>query len=95
MTLFRHANRQRSEATKRAYARFELLRTGVDFLAAMLFLTGSILFFWPALETIAIWLFVAGSICFAIKPTLKLWREIHLARQGQVQTLADRERSAD
>ena len=88
MKLFRHKNRERSEQSRRTYAMFELVRTAVDFLAAMFFLIGSVMFFWNSLQTVAIWFFVIGSACFAAKPTLKLAREIKLARQGEYDDLA-------
>lgn len=90
MTLFRHENRQKSEEARRLYATFEIIYTVVDFSAAMSFLFGSILFFWPAYETPAIWLFVIGSVLFATKPTLRLIRELRLAAMGDTQDLADR-----
>ncbi|WP_179379117.1 YrhK family protein [Jannaschia marina] len=71
------------------------MRTAVDFAAALLFLIGSILFFWKSLETVAIWFFVAGSFFFAAKPTLKLYREIRLARAGDYEDLAARERAPE
>ncbi|MCZ7674973.1 MAG: YrhK family protein [Roseovarius sp.] len=90
MAIFRHENRQRSERTQRIYAAYEIARTCVDFLAALCFLVGSALFFWPDIETRAIWLFVVGSAFFCLKPTIKLAREIHLWRYGDLDTLARR-----
>lgn len=88
--LFRHENRQRSERSKRLYAKLELARTAIDFAAAMCFLAGSVMFFWSALETAAIWFFVVGSVLFAAKPTLSLVREIRLAAAGDDDDLAER-----
>ncbi|ETX14158.1 N-acetyl-gamma-glutamyl-phosphate reductase [Roseivivax halodurans JCM 10272] len=88
MKLFRHETRQQSAETRRLYARYEVAHTIVDFLAAFLFLVGSVLFFWKALETAAIWCFVIGSVFFCVKPTLRLAREIHLWRIGRTDTLA-------
>lgn len=92
MTLFHPSNPDTSDQARRTYALFELARTGVDFLAAMLFLIGSILFFWNAFETVAVWFFVVGSLCFALKPTLKLWRELRLVRDGKLAEIADASR---
>ncbi len=92
MTLFSHQNRERSEKARRTYAAFELAHTLVDFLAAICFLIGSILFFWPVYETAAIWLFVVGSFFFAMKPTLRLVRELKLAAMGDAEDLANRYR---
>ncbi|WP_371154881.1 YrhK family protein [Jannaschia sp. 2305UL9-9] len=91
MTLFRHETRQRSERNRRLYAAFELAYTVVDFTAAILFLVGSVLFFYPALEHLAIWLFVLGSLCFAAKPTIRLVREVKMLRHGAIDDLASRE----
>lgn len=90
MKLFRHRNRERSADSRRVYAAFELLYTLVDFLAAVCFLTGSVLFFWPAWETPAVWLFVIGSALFMCKPALRLAREIRLARMGDLDSLSRR-----
>lgn len=88
MALFTHENRQRTARSRRIYAAYEIAHTCVDFTAAICFLIGSILFFWKAYETAAIWLFVIGSVFFCMKPTLRLAREIHLWRMGKVDELA-------
>ncbi|SHI83457.1 YrhK family protein [Wenxinia saemankumensis] len=93
MQLFRHENRQRSERTKRYYARSELLYTIVDFGAALSFVVGSILFFWEATTIEATWLFLIGSILFAAKPTIRTVREIKLWRMGDMDDLAERDES--
>ncbi|KZY34499.1 hypothetical protein A3731_19010 [Roseovarius sp. HI0049] len=90
MPLFRHENRQRSERSRRLYAVYEMVHTIVDFSAAVSFLVGSVLFFWKETETAAIWCFVAGSVLFCVKPTLRLAREIHLLKLGHVDELARR-----
>ena len=90
MPLFSHENRERNEDTRRLYAAFEIAHTVVDFLAAICFLIGSVLFFWKAYETAAIWLFVVGSFFFAMKPTLRLVRELKLAAMGDEEDLAKR-----
>ncbi|CUH78258.1 YrhK family protein [Tropicibacter naphthalenivorans] len=90
MTLFTHENRQKTDRSRRLYAAFEIAHTIVDFLAAICFLIGSILFFWKAYETPAIWLFVIGSAFFALKPTLRLIRELKLAAMGDAEDLAER-----
>jgi len=89
MRLFAHENRNRNADTRRVYAAFELAHTMVDFAAAICFLIGSILFFWKAWETEAIWLFVIGSAFFCVKPTLRLIREIKLVRMGELDELAE------
>ena len=90
MRLFQHRNRQRTERSQRVYALFELTHTIVDFCAAFAFVIGSVLFFWAEYETTAIWFFVVGSCCFALKPTLRLVREFKLLRIGDTEGLADR-----
>ncbi|MEQ9257567.1 MAG: YrhK family protein [Roseovarius sp.] len=89
MAFFTLENRQRTAETRRIYAIYELFHTAVDFAAAISFLIGSILFFWPDYETAAIWLFVIGSVFFCIKPSLRLAREIHLWRYGELDKLAN------
>ena len=81
--LFHPGNATRSERHSRFYARMEIARTLVDFSAALCFVIGSVLFFWPSVETPAIWFFVVGSVLFGIKPTLKLWRELRLVAMGE------------
>lgn len=90
MQLFRHANRERNADTRRIYALYELVHTAVDFAAALCFLVGSVLFFWPAVETEAIWLFVVGSVFFFLKPAIRLTREVQLYRMGRLDRLAAR-----
>ncbi len=92
MHLFSHENRQRNDDTRRVYAAFELAHTVVDFLAAVSFLVGSVLFLFPEYETPAIWLFIIGSVFFCAKPSLRLAREIKLLRMGRIKTLAKRAR---
>ena len=62
----------------------------VDFSAALCFIIGSIMFFSEAWMSPATWFFTVGSFLFAMKPTLRLWREIKLYRMGKTDTLADR-----
>ncbi|MCR8724276.1 YrhK family protein [Frigidibacter sp. ROC022] len=88
--LFLHRNRERSHASRRLYARFELIYTAVDFMAAFCFLIGSFLFFSAETQYAATWLFVIGSLAFAAKPTLRMIREIRLYRMGDMDDLAQR-----
>jgi hypothetical protein len=90
MKLFRHETRQRSETCRTIWARYEILYTCVDFGAALAFVAGSVMFFFEAWQTPGTWLFLLGSILFAAKPTLRLAREIHLYRLGDVDDLARR-----
>ena len=92
MRLFQHDNRQKSHDSRRIYALFEIAYTIVDFIAAFSFLIGSILFFWAKYETPAVWLFVIGSVCFCLKPTIRMIRELKLLEMGDTDDLADRYR---
>jgi len=76
MLLFHPENRTRSPRHRRVFARFELARTIVDFLAAVCFIIGSAFYFSPAMTNEGTWLFLIGSILFAVKPTIKLSREL-------------------
>ncbi|MBO0804042.1 MAG: YrhK family protein [Nocardiopsaceae bacterium] len=60
--------------------RYQVVRTGVDFSAACCFVIGSIFFFYESLSTPADWLFLIGSILFAVKPTIDMVRSLHLKR---------------
>ena len=59
---------------------YETLSIANDFLAGLLFLVGSILFFWDSTMFSATWLFVLGSVLFVGRPTIRLARRIHLGR---------------
>lgn len=90
MQRFRLENRERSEASRRLWALYEIAYAAADFTAAISFLVGSVLFFRAATDTAAIWLFVIGSFCFMLKPTIRLVRELHLYRRGRLEPLAER-----
>ncbi|MBV7408361.1 YrhK family protein [Maritimibacter sp. DP1N21-5] len=90
MGLFRHANRQRSEASRTVYARFQLIYTAVDFGASLAFVAGSLMYILGVDEATVIWVYLAGSLLFAAKPSLRLLREIRLYRMGHVEYLAQR-----
>jgi hypothetical protein len=89
MKLFDPGARDRTPETKRLYARYEIARTVVDFFAALAFIFGSVLFFWTDTQTPATWLFLIGSLCFALKPSLRLAREVHFLRLGKYEQLAE------
>tara|TARA_R110000744_G_scaffold54426_3_gene115539 strand:- start:846 stop:1127 length:282 start_codon:yes stop_codon:yes gene_type:complete len=80
MNLFHPGKSLNSQAQMAVFARYELLRTLVDFAAALLFVVGSALFFFPSTTFAATWMFLVGSLCFAAKPTIKLLRELKLAQ---------------
>ncbi|MGJ8545904.1 MAG: YrhK family protein [Sulfitobacter sp.] len=87
MKLFRHEARQATPETQRVYARFELARTIADFGAAFCFIIGSVMFFSETWLTFGTWLFLLGSVLFALKPTIKLMREVKLYRMGEFDSL--------
>ncbi|MAW89149.1 MAG: hypothetical protein CMJ42_21735 [Phyllobacteriaceae bacterium] len=90
MKIFAPGNRSLSHRHEAVYAAYEIAFTTVDFLAAFLFVAGSALFFDKSLETPAIWCFLIGSVFFALKPTLRLAREVHYLALGDVDDVARR-----
>ncbi|MDI5986590.1 YrhK family protein [Halomonas sp. M4R5S39] len=60
--------------------RYETLSIVNDFLIAIWFLAGSILFLYPSMERTAVWLFIIGSFQFLIRPTIRLASHLHLQR---------------
>lgn len=52
----------------------------MDFGAATCFVVGSVCFFSASLSKVADWLFLIGSVLFAIKPTIDMVRSAHLNR---------------
>lgn len=78
--LFNLKNREASDRHVEVNKIYEILITVVQFMAALLFLIGSIFFFYNNLRYIAIWMFVIGSTFFIIQPTIRLIREFHLAK---------------
>ena len=90
MTLFHARNRRQSADTERIHAAFEMAHTVVDLIAAVCFLIGSVLFFWESTQTTATWLFVLGSACFCLKPTLRFVREMKLLSMGRTADVAAR-----
>ncbi len=89
MKLFHPDNGLLSARHAEIWAAYELAFTIVDFTAAGMFVSGSALFFFPATTFAATWLFLVGSICFALKPTIRLAREVRLLSLGRVDEVAD------
>ncbi|PTW60388.1 YrhK-like protein [Breoghania corrubedonensis] len=77
-TLFNHENRTRTRAHARTTTRYEIARTAVEFAAALAFIVGSVFFFYNSLKYLGTWLFVVGSVLFAVRPAVRLAMEIHL-----------------
>ncbi|WP_301388634.1 YrhK family protein [Thalassolituus sp. UBA2590] len=61
--------------------RYEVISIANDFVIALWFLVGSILFLFPQFEHAAIWLFILGSFQFLIRPSIRLVRHIHLRKE--------------
>lgn len=59
---------------------YETISITNDFLAGVLFLIGSILFFSESTLYAATWLFTIGSVLFVARPTIRLVRRFHLGR---------------
>lgn len=91
MQIFRPENNSRTAEHQRVFAFYEVCYTALDFAAASLFIVGSAFFFWKSTQYSATWMFVVGSICFAMKPTVRLMRELKYLRMGRFQKLARRE----
>lgn len=60
--------------------RYQIVRTSVDFGAACCFVVGSIFFFYESMAIPACWLFLIGSILFAVKPSIDMVRSMHLKK---------------
>ena len=90
MMLFHPGAKHRSRDAGRLFAIYEIVYTCVDFGAALMFIIGSVMFFSEAWMDAGTWMFLVGSILFAVKPTIKLVREIHMYRQGQAEKVAAR-----
>lgn len=88
--IFDPRARQVTSQQARRYAMFEVMHTTADFLAAMLFVIGSILFFSEQTKVAATFCFLIGSLFFAAKPSIRLVREVWLARLDKADELAGR-----
>lgn len=78
--LFDHGLRSASPDHAKVVRRYELYRTIVEFLAAVFFIIGSVFFFYASLLVAGTWLFLIGSVLFAVRPTIRLLLELRLAR---------------
>lgn len=79
MKLFSQGLREASRSHEEIVRRYEIGRTVVEFLAAATFIVGSIFFFYESLIYLGTWLFLIGSILFAVRPSIRLLLELHLA----------------
>lgn len=64
----------------RVYGKYQALYDGNDALAAIAFVIGSALFFSESTKMAGTWLFLIGSVFFAVRPLIHLARDFHLAR---------------
>ena len=64
----------------RVYSGYQKLYDSVDALAALAFIIGSALFFSETTKRPATWLFLIGSIFFAVRPLVHVARDFHMAR---------------
>lgn len=80
---------QRLQRLRDLYALVHLV---ADVLAGLAFTVGSVLFFWPATESPAIWLFVVGSVLFTARPAVRLGHTLHDRRRRHT---LERELSAE
>ena len=87
MKLFDPANHTRSKRHQELYAFYALAYTLVDFVAALLFIVGSVLFFRASTTYAGTWLFLVGSIFFGLRPTITLLREFAYIRAGKYDEL--------
>lgn len=62
----------------------------VDLTAALCFAVGSILFVRESTQAVAAWFFVVGSVCFAMKPTIRFGRASNFPSMGDEEDLARR-----
>jgi len=62
--------------------RYEILSITNDFLIALWFVIGSILFFNESTATAGTWLFLLGSVELMIRPIIRLARRVHIGRVG-------------
>ena len=90
MALFRLSRHRKYVSDEEYYAWFELAYTTVDVCAALLFVVGSIMFFSQDWQTVGTWFFLIGSVCFALKPTLRIIRELRYVRNNDLEDLAKR-----
>ncbi len=62
------------------YGLYEKIYTVIDLVAALAFVIGSVMFFFPAWQITGTWFFLIGSLCFAARPLVRFLREFHLTR---------------
>ncbi|SNY93845.1 YrhK-like protein [Cohaesibacter sp. ES.047] len=89
MKIFQHDAPNRSRQHTQIYAVYELAYSLVDLGAALLFIIGSVMFFYHSWLIPGTWCFLIGSVLFAVKPSLRFAREVHYLVVGDRDDLAD------
>lgn len=79
MTLFHPDNRNKSNRHKRTHRSYQIGYELVSFSAAVCFVVGSAFYFYESLHSVGTWLFLIGSVLFALKPVISLARELRYA----------------
>ncbi|MGZ8177795.1 YrhK family protein [Williamsia sp. SKLECPSW1] len=69
--------------------RWEAASIANDFLIAVWFVIGSVLFFWESTTFAATWFFLIGSIQFLVRPAIRLSRRFHIQRIRSAATPTD------
>ncbi len=87
--IFDPNTRHETPQKREIYARYELIITIVNFIAAVTFIIGSFMFLSPKWELTGTWFFIVGSFCFALSPLIRLVREWRMMKSGQVNQLAE------
>ncbi len=83
---------KRGKGDLEIYWRYQVVRSAVDFGAALCFVIGSAFFLFASTVRAADWLFLVGSILFAVKPTIEMIRSLHLRRLATTRDTAPAER---
>ncbi|MFM2484902.1 YrhK family protein [Celerinatantimonas yamalensis] len=79
-SIFNPALRHLTSDHIKVSARYDLFYAINDALAGVLFVIGSIFFFWSDTQDAGTWLFLIGSILFTVRPGIKISRNLHLRR---------------
>lgn len=78
--LFRRELWSLSARHSEVWRQYEILYHVNDFVAGLLFVVGSVLFFWESTQRTATWMFLVGSILFTLRPGIRLMRDLRLTR---------------
>lgn len=74
MNFFRPRSPSEASVGDDVAAAYEIAYTCIDFLAGLLFVIGSILFFREATTQAGVWFYLIGSVGFTVRPAIHLWR---------------------